>query len=546
VGEGANRPKAQCHPDLACVYAADRWSESHASYPGRSLVLLETARAVERRHDGAGEVSNGQSSPAESRQRTTHEEETGTMSSREEADAGKKVERPEPKQRNSGGTAKGTLKARQTSPAHIEAAGNEKECLLEKVLGRENVLAAYQRVKTNGGAAGIDGMTVEELMGFCQNNWTRIRQELLEGTYRPQPVKKVDIPKPDGETRSLGIPTVMDRMIQQALLQVLQPQWDPTFSNDSFGYRPGRSAQQAVVRAREHIRAGNRWVVDLDLEKFFDRVNHDVLMARVARRVKDKRVLLLIRRYLQAGMMEGGLVSPRTEGTPQGSPLSPLLSNLLLDELDRELEKRGHGFVRYADDTNVYVRSEAAGQRVMASLEVFLEKRLRLKVNRTKSAVARPWKRKLLGYSFTVHRETKLKVSDSSIKRLKTKLREVTREGRGGSFAQTMATLGPIIRGWVAYYRLSEVRGSFELLDQWLRHRLRSVLWRQWKRRWTRFKELTRRGIAAQRAWDSVSNGRGPWWNAGASHMNQAVTALSFRNMGLLSFLDVHSKLKPL
>jgi group II intron reverse transcriptase/maturase len=332
-------------------------------------------------------------------------------------------------------------------------------------------------------------------------------------------------------------------LIQQALLQVLQPQWDPTFSENSFGYRPGRSAQQAVVRAQQHIRAGNRWVVDLDLEKFFDRVNHDVLMARVARRVKDKRVLRLIRRYLQAGLMEGGLVSPRTEGTPQGGPLSPLLSNLLLDELDRELEKRGHCFVRYADDTNVYVRSEAAGQRVMASLEVFLEKRLRLKVNRAKSAVDRPWKRKLLGYSFTVHREAKLKVSDSSLKRLKTKLREATRSGRGRSLAKTIGDLVPLIRGWVGYYRLSEVRGSFEQLDEWLRRRLRSILWRQWKRNWTRFKELCRRGIAEERARQSAWNGRGPWWNAGASHMNQAVPTRVFRAMGLLSFLEVHSRL---
>jgi RNA-directed DNA polymerase len=389
-------------------------------------------------------------------------------------------------------------------------------------------------------------MTVEELMPFCQKNWTQIRQELLDGKYRPQPVRKVDIPKPDGGTRTLGSPTVIDRKIQQALLQVLQPQWDPTFSEDSFGYRPGRNAQQAVMRAQQHIRAGNRWVVDLDLEQFFDRVNHDVLMARVARRVKDKRVLLLIRRYLQAGLMEGGLVSPRTEGTPQGGPLSPLLSNLLLDELDRELEKRGHGFVRYADDTNVYVRSEAAGKRVMASLEVFLEKRLRLKVNRTKSAVDRPWKRKFLGYSFTTHREAKLKVSDSSLKRLKTKLREATRSGRGRSLARTIGDLTPLIRGWVGYYRFSEVRRSFEQLDEWLRHRLRSILWRQWKRGRTRFQELTRRGIPAERARQSAGNGRGPWWNAGASHMNQAVPMRAFRAMGLVSFLEVHSRLLTL
>ena len=465
------------------------------------------------------------------------------MRSMEAGDADKKAEKPEPIGNNSGGTAKGTDEARQTFTACGENVGVEEESLLERVLNRANVVAAYQRVKSNGGAAGIDGMTVDELMPFCQKNWTRIRQELLDGKYRPQPVRKVDIPKPEGGTRTLGIPTVMDRMIQQSLLQVLQPQWDPTFSEDSFGYRPGRSAQQAVVRAQQHIRAGNRWVVDLDLEKFFDRVNHDVLMARVARRVKDKRVLLLIRRYLQAGLMEGGLVSPRTEGTPQGGPLSPLLSNVLLDELDRELEKRRHRFVRYADDTNVYVRSEAAGERVMASLTVFLEKKLRLKVNRAKSAVDRPWKRKLLGYSFTVHREAKLKVSDSSLKRLKMKLREVTRSGRGRTLTRTIGDLVPLIRGWVGYYRLSEVRGSFEHLDEWLRHRLRSILWRQWKRGPTRFKELTRRGIAAERARQSASNGRGPWWNAGASHMNQAVPTRAFRAMGLMSFLEVHSRL---
>jgi group II intron reverse transcriptase/maturase len=276
----------------------------------------------------------------------------------------------------------------------------------------------------------------------------------------------------------------------------------------------------------------------LDLEKFFDRVNHDVLMARVARRVKDKRVLLLIRRYLQAGLMEGGLVSPGQKDSARG-PLSPLLSNLLLAELDRELEKRGHCFVRYADDTNVYVRSEAAGKRVMASLEVLLEKKLRLKVNRTKSAVARPWKRKFLGYSFTAHREAKLKVSDLSLKRLKAKLREATRSGRGRSLARTIGNLVPLIRGWVGYYRLSEVRGSFEHLDEWLRRWLPSILWRQWKRGRTRFKELTRRGIAADRARKSAWNGRGPWWNAGASHMNQAVPTRAFRVIGLLSFLRI-------
>src|SRR5688572_749555 len=321
------------------------------------------------------------------------------MRSPEGGDAEKKVEKLEHAREGSGGTARLTGGVRQSSAARGENVGEGTEALLEKALERNNVLAAYQRVVANGGAPGIDGMTVDDLMTFCQKHWARIREELLGGSYKPQPVRRVDIPKPGGGQRTLGIPTVLDRMIQQALLQVLQPILDSTFSESSYGYRPGRSAQQAVRRAREHVTAGYRWVVDLDLEKFFDRVNHDVLMARVAKRVRDKKVLLLIRRYLQAGLMEGGLVSPRTEGTPQGGPLSPLLSNVLLDELDKELERREHRFVRYADDCNVYVQSKAAGERVMASLEQFLDKKLRLKVNRSKSAVDRPWRRKLLGYS---------------------------------------------------------------------------------------------------------------------------------------------------
>jgi RNA-directed DNA polymerase len=415
---------------------------------------------------------------------------------------------------------------------------------MEEALCRENVLAAYKRVVRNGGAPGVDGMTVEELMPYCREHWARIREELVSGRYQPQPVRRVEIPKPDGKgRRMLGIPTVLDRLIQQCLLQVLQPIFDPTFSDDSYGFRPGRSAQQAVLRAREHIAAGHRWVVDLDLEKFFDRVNHDILMSRVARRVKDKRILLLIRRFLQTGMMEGGLVSPRREGTPQGGPLSPVLSNVLLDELDRELERRGHRFVRYADDSNVYVQSKAAGERVMASLERFLEKRLRLRINRDKSAVARPWKRKFLGYSVTVHRKPKLKTAPQSIKRLKSKLRLFFRRARGRNLEQVIRELGPMIRGWVAYFRLSEVRIGFELLDQWLRRKLRCIMWRQWKRPKTRRRKLIALGLDAERARLSAGNGRGPWWNAGASHMNQAVPTRRLRRMGLLSFLDEYRRL---
>jgi RNA-directed DNA polymerase len=405
-------------------------------------------------------------------------------------------------------------------------------------------MAAYRRVVQNGGAAGVDGMTVKELMPYCREHWARIREELLSGRYEPQPVRRVEIPKPDGKgKRALGIPTVLDRMIQQALLQALTPIFDPTFSQDSYGFRPKRSAHEAVRRARAHMAAGYRWAVDLDLEKFFDRVNHDVLMSRVARRVKDKRVLLLIRRYLQAGMMEGGLVSPRLEGTPQGGPLSPLLSNILLDELDRELEGRGHRFVRYADDANVYVGSKRAGERVMASLERFLRKRLKLRINRDKSAVDRPWRRKFLGYSVTMHQEPKLKVAPESVQRLKAKLHILFRQARGRNLRRVCQELSVVLRGWVAYYRLSEVKGSLEGLDEWIRRKLRAALWRQWKRPRTRRQELAKRGLEETRAAVSAGNGRGPWWNAGASHMHQAVPTSALRSLGLISLLTEHRRL---
>jgi RNA-directed DNA polymerase len=414
---------------------------------------------------------------------------------------------------------------------------------MEEVLRRENLKAAYKRVVRNGGAGGVDGRSVDDLEEQIHTDWPRIREQLLSGTYVPSPVRKVEIPKPGGGVRVLGIPTVMDRMIQQALHQALTPVFDPTFSEDSYGFRPGRSAHQAVLRGREHIEAGHRWVVDLDLEAFFDTVHHDVLMARVARRVKDKRVLRLIGRYLRAGMMDGGLMSPRTEGTPQGGPLSPLLSNILLDELDKELERRGHRFVRYADDFRVYVKSKAAGERVMASLEHFLEKRLRLKVNRKKSAVGRPWKRKFLGYRTTTDKKPRLKPDPKSVKRLKSKLKVLFRRGRGWSLAHTVEELNPILRGWVNYYRLADVKGVFEALDQWIRRRLRLLLWRQWKRPRTRFKRLRQRGLDCDRAKRSAYNGFGPWWNAGASHMNQAVPTSTFARMGLVNLLQQHRRL---
>ena len=415
---------------------------------------------------------------------------------------------------------------------------------MEEVLRRENLMAAYKRVVRNRGAGGVDGRTVDDLKHQIREDWPVIREQLLSGSYGPSPVRKVEIPKPGGGVRMLGIPTVMDRMIQQALAQVLTPIFDPTFSTDSYGFRPGRSAQQAVLRAREHMAAGYRWVVDLDLAKFFDTVHHDVLMRRVSRRVKDKRVLRLIGRFLRAGMMESGLTSPRTRGTPQGGPLSPLLSNILLDELDKELERRGHRFVRYADDFQVYVKSKAAGERVMTSLESFLEKRLRLKVNREKSAVGRPWKRKLLGYTVTTNRKPKLKPDPKSVKRLKVKLKDLFRRGRGWSLARTIRELNPILRGWGHYFRLADVKGVFERLDEWIRRRLRVLLWRQWKRPRTRFNELRKRGLDEAKAARSAYNGYGPWWNAGAGHMHLAVPASTFVEMGLVNLLDQHRRLK--
>jgi RNA-directed DNA polymerase len=416
--------------------------------------------------------------------------------------------------------------------------------LMEEVLRRENLIKAHARVVQNGGAPGVDGMNIDALMPYCREHWARIREELLNGTYVPQAIRRVDIPKPDGKgTRTLGIPTVLDRMIQQALLQVLHPIFDPTFSDGSFGFRPGRGTHGAIVRARGYVEEGYTWVVDMDLEKFFDRVNHDVLMARVARRVKDKKVLLLIRRFLQAGMMEGGLVSPRGEGTPQGGPLSPLLSNILLDELDKELERRGHCFVRYADDCNVYVKSNAAGERVMASLEHFLNKRLRLRINRDKSAVARPWERKFLGYTVTRKGRPRLMVARQSIKRLKAKLRPILRRGRGRALTDVTEELGPVLRGWVAYFRMAEVARCFEELDGWIRRKLRCILWRQWKNPKTRERELRAHGLDPARAKTSADNGRGPWWNAGASHMNAAIPNALLRQQGLVSLLDEHRRL---
>ncbi len=434
------------------------------------------------------------------------------------------------------GAATGTA-AKENSPPELQM-------LMEDVVGQENMLAAFKRVRANKGSPGVDGMRVEDVWGHCVLHWSRIKEELLSGRYQPQPVLGVEIPKAGGGVRQLGIPTAMDRLIQQALHQVLLPIFNPGFSESSYGFRPGRSAHQAVQKAREYVAAGRRFVVDMDLEKFFDRVNHDVLMARVARRVKDKRVLLLIRRYLQAGMMVGGVMSARVEGTPQGGPLSPLLSNILLDDLDKELEHRGHAFCRYADDCNIYVRTRRSGERVMVSVTRFLEERLKLRVNAAKSAVDRPWNRKFLGYSMTMHKQPRLKVAPAAVQRMKDALREEFRRGRGRSLRTTIATLAPKLRGWVNYFKLAEVKGVFEELDGWIRRRLRNILWRQWKRPFARARNLMRRGLLEERAWRSATNGRGPWWNSGASHMNEAFPKKFFDWLGLVSLLDQLKRLQ--
>jgi RNA-directed DNA polymerase len=404
---------------------------------------------------------------------------------------------------------------------------------MEEICEWGNLKEAIRQVKANKGSAGIDGRTVDELPDYRE--MAVIREQLLNGTYKPQPVKRVEIPKPDGGVRKLGIPTVLDRMVQQAVMQVLQKRWDPTFSDSSFGFRPGRSAHQAVAQAQQHIAVGYGWVVDLDLEKFFDRVNHDRLMGQIAKRTGDKRLLKLIRAFLNAGVMENGLVSPSVEGTPQGGPLSPLLSNLVLDELDRELEHRGHLFVRYADDCNIYVRSEKAGQRVMESVKRFIIKRLKLKVNEQKSAVARPQVRKFLGFSFLVRPVIRRRIAPKAIERFKDRIREITGRARSTSLEQTMSVLAPYMRGWRGYFGFCETPTVLIDLTGWVRRRLRAALWRQWKTMRRRRAMLIQLGVRGVLAESTAASGRGPWPLAHTKALSVALSNEYFRVHGLPS-----------
>lgn len=414
---------------------------------------------------------------------------------------------------------------------------------MEEVVAKANMTAALRRVERNAGAPGIDGVRTGDLLAQCNAEWPRIREEVLSGTYEPKPVRRVEIPKSSGQgTRKLGIPTAMDRLIQQALLQVLTPIFDPDMSPHSYGFRPGRRAQDAVEKARHYIADGYEWVVDIDLEDFFNRVNHDILMARVARKVEDKRVLGLIRRYLECGVLINGVVVTTDEGTPQGGPLSPLLSNIMLDDLDKELERRGHRFVRYADDGNVYVRTRRAGERVMASIRAYLEERLKLRVNEAKSAVDRPERRTFLGFSFYKHRgEVRVRLSKKALERVKRRIREMTGRSRSQSMDQRLRTLNAYLAGWFGYYGYAKTPSVFKALDEWTRHRLRACAWKQWKRQKTRERELAALGMPRRQAWMRASSGKGIWRMAGGP-LNGILGVAYWRAQGYVGLSDRYQR----
>lgn len=417
------------------------------------------------------------------------------------------------------------------------------ELLFDRILSRENMKRALDRVRRNRGSHGVDGMTVDELPAYLETAWPFVKEELISGTYKPQPVRRVEIPKPDGGTRLLGIPIVLDRLIQQAIAQVLSPMFEENFSDSSYGFRPLRGAHDAVKKSREYIEQGYTWVVDIDLEKFFDRVNHDILMSRIARKVEDKKVLKLIRKYLESGVLINGLKVSTEEGTPQGGPLSPLLANILLDDLDKELEKRGHKFCRYADDCNIYVRSERAGERVMEGVRRILTEKLKLKVNESKSAVDRPWKRKFLGFSFyCVKDRVGIRIHPKSVKKTKENIRKITNRNCSMNFDERLEELAVMMRGWVNYFGIADAKEIMDELDMWTRRRLRACLWKQWKRIGTKHDNLVKLGVNESKAWEWANTRKKYWRIAGSFVLATTVTNKYLEDCGYLSLLKEYRK----
>lgn len=509
-------------------------------------MLPERATRIERCGDGGPEVSRGHSRCAAHRRAEHERARVGPVISMDDgeaqahlgadtlgvADAGRGGQNPT----GAGGGAESATATQGRAKAEVATQ------LMEQVVERGNMWRAYERVLRNKGAPGADGMPVQDLKAWLQTHWPSVRAALLAGSYLPREIRAVDIPKPSGGVRTLGVPSVVDRLIQQALLQTLQPIFESGFSESSYGFRPGRNAWQAVQAARDHVKSGRGWVADIDLAKFFDRVNHDMLMARVARKVGDGRVLGVIRRFLQAGLMRDGVTQTRREGTPQGGPLSPLLSNIMLTDLDRELERRGHAFARYADDCNVYLGSKTAAEHAFETTRRYLESELKLQVNLDKSAVARASTRDFLGYGLIGRDKARLKVAAASIARLRQRVKALLRTKGGVSVAAAIEALNPLLRGWTSYFRYAQVKDVWQELDGWIRRRLRGRLWRQCKRPYARAKMLMKAGLKEERAWRSATNGRGAWWNAGASHMNAAFTKSFFDHMGLVSLVDTHRR----
>lgn len=438
------------------------------------------------------------------------------------------------------------------APSRLTAQSGEQACeasdtnLMERVVARANMVRALKRVEQNGGAPGIDGMNCKSLRGYLMKTWPAIKEQLLKGTYQPSPVRRVEIPKPEGGVRLLGIPTVLDRLIQQALLQEMTPIFDPEFSLNSYGFRPGKNAHQAIRQCQQYIREGNRYVVDMDLEKFFDRVNHDILMSRLAQKIKDKQVLRLIRRYLQAGIMVNGCKVASEEGTPQGGPLSPLLANIMLDDLDKELEKRGHKFARYADDCNIYVKSKRAAIRVMDSVKHFVEGRLKLKVNQEKSAIGRPWNRKFLGFSFTVNKEPRIRLAPKTIERLKDKIRQMTSRSRSVAMETRIEWLRQYLRGWMGYFQLIETPSILQELDEWIRRRLRMCLLKHWKKPRTKRRRLVVLGIPEEWARNISWSRKGYWRLSRTPQVNKALGLAYWRDQGLISLSETYRALRKL